>query len=323
MWNVRNYMLDEIEKSGGFVNTHGHFDRAFTINESRLAETHALMERKWEMNNHLKKQSSIEDYAVRIERAVKVMISQGVRICATFIDVDPLSQLRAMEAAHIVRDRYADQITLLLANQTLCGVISKEGRKWFDMSLDYVDIVGGLPSRDRPDDAKHIDILLQTGKDTGKPVHVHIDQENNPNEHDVELLARKTIEHGMEGQVVAVHSISLAAQPPRDRRNIIALMRDAGLSVVCCPSAALSMRPMPLTAILHNSIAPVPELLQAGIPVALGADNIADIYCPMVDGDLYTELRLLSEACRFYDLQKLIQIATTFGRQILQQPSHG
>lgn len=319
MWNVQDYLINEIQKAGGFVNAHGHFDRAFTLTQERLPDTHASLERKWELNDDLKLRSSVEDYVTRIERAVEVMIAQGVRLCATFIDVDPLSELRAIQAATLVRERHADQITFLIANQTLRGVLSTDARYWFERALDYVDIIGGLPSRDRPNLADHIHVLLQAAQDTGKPVHVHIDQENNPNERDTEVLARKTIEYGLEGQVVAIHAISVAAQHPNSRRNILALMRDAGLSVVCCPSAALSMRSLPMTAVIHNSIAPVPEMLEAGIPVALGVDNIADIYCPLVDGNLYIELRLLADACRFYDMQKLIQIATVFGRQVLKQ----
>ena len=72
-----------------------------------------------------------------------------------------------------------------------------------------------------------------------------------------------------------------------------------------------------LTAPLHNSIANVPEMLTAGITVALGIDNIADFYLPFVDGDLWIEMRMLMEACRYYDFNNLIKIATANGRQIL------
>ena len=47
------------------------------------------------------------------------------------------------------RDHYADQITVKFANQTLKGVIDPEARKWFDIGAQMVDIIGGLPKRDR------------------------------------------------------------------------------------------------------------------------------------------------------------------------------
>ena len=69
---------------------------------------------------------------------------------------------------------------------------------------------------------------------------------------------------------------------------------------------------------VHNSIANVPEMLEAGVLVGLGVDNIADFYEPFVDGDMWTELRLLQEACRYYDLDELVKIASTNGAKILQ-----
>jgi len=299
-----------IDDAGGFVNAHAHFDRAFTLTPERLHLTSAPMTEKWVLNNDLKRTSTIDDYIDRIERAVLHMLQQGVRSCMTFVDVDPLTGLRALEAARIVRERYAQVMTLAIANQTLSGVLDPAARALFNSALDYVDIVGGLPSRDASNEEQHLDVLLSAARATGKAVHVHVDQANSPFERETELLARKVIEYGLEGRVAAVHAISLGAHLAEYRRETYHLMREAGLTVVVCPSAALSMKALPYTAPIHNAIAPVPELLDAGINVALGTDNISDIYCPMNDGDLYTELRILADACRFYDISALIAIAT-------------
>jgi hypothetical protein len=40
----------------------------------------------------------------------------------------------------------------------------------------------------------------------------------------------------------------------------------------------------------------------AGVRCYLGVDNIHDLFMPMVDGDIWTECRMLMEACRFYDI---------------------
>ena len=57
---------------------------------------------------------------------------------------------------------------------------------------------------------------MRIAKDQGKRLDVHVDQENNPFESETELLALKTIEHGLEGRVSAVHAISVAAKPKED-----------------------------------------------------------------------------------------------------------
>lgn len=311
---LKDAILRLIREKGGWINCHAHFDRSFTVNPETLALSHELMEKKWTLVDDMKKSSSEEDYFSRIDQSVALMIGQGVTACATFIDVDAVSELRAIKAAASVKKKYAGKFELKLINQVLKGVLDPEARIWAEKALEYADIIGGLPSRDRPHPEAHLDVLFSWAKETGKMVHVHIDQEHNPQEHDTELLAKKTIEHGLEGKVVAVHAVSVAAQPAAYRREIYALIKAAGISVVCCPSAALSMKQPDATSHLHNSILPVAELLGAGVTVALGTDNISDIYQPFVDGDMYGELRILAEANRYYDIDALVAIATVNGK---------
>src|ERR671937_212834 len=105
------------------------------------------------------------------------------------------------------------------------------------------------------------------------------------------MLARKTIEYGLEGRVSAVHAISVSAKPAIEQDRIIRLLKDAGVSVIVCPSAALSMKQLEMQAPLHNSIAPVPKLLDAGGPVYLGIDYVNGFFMPLADGVLGFETR--------------------------------
>ena len=53
------------------------------------------------------------------------------------------------------------------------------------------------------------------------------------------------------------------------------------------------------------------------LTVAIGSDNIHDIYKPFANGDMMFELRLLLEACKIYDVDQLVAIATTNGKKVL------
>ena len=108
----------------------------------------------------------------------------------------------------------------------------------------------------------------------------------------------------------AVHAISVSAKPAHEQDRIVRLLKDAGVSVIVCPSAALSMKQLDMQGPLHNSIAPVQKLLDAGVPVYLGVDNVYDLFMPLVDGDLWFECRLLMEACRFYDIDRVAKLVT-------------
>ena len=88
-----------------------------------------------------------------------------------FVDIDPMTEDRAIRAGIRAREHYADQITVKFANQTLKGVIDPEARKWFDIGAEMVDIIGGLPKRDERDfgrAAEAFDILLRHRRGPGQ-----------------------------------------------------------------------------------------------------------------------------------------------------------
>ena len=133
------------------------------------------------------------------------------------------------------------------------------------------DVVGGLPSKDRPTPEKHLDIIMRIAREQNKRLDVHVDQENNPFENETEMLARKTIEYGLEGRVSAVHAISVSAKPAIEQDRIIRLLKDAGVSVIVCPSAALSMKQLDMhgpAAQLDRPGAEAPRRGRAGLPRA-------------------------------------------------------
>jgi len=69
--------------------------------------------------------------------------------------------------------------------------------------------------------------------------------------------------------------------------------------------------------VTHNAITPIDEMVPLGLTVAIGSDNICDVYKPFSDGDMMTELRFLLEATHFYNVDDLVDIATVNGRKII------
>ena len=112
-------------------------------------------------------------------------------------------------------------------------------------------------------------------------------------------------------KISLVHCISLSCQEEDYIVNQANRMKKLGVDVIVCPSAAISMKQNNSAyAPVHNSIAPVEILLNQNVNVKLGIDNISDLFMPLVDGDLWFETRLLMEATRIYDFEKIIKIVS-------------
>lgn len=319
--NLKSFLKKRIQEKGGWVNSHMHADRAFTITpkDFDIYQKQTLIE-KWDTVDRLKHSMTTDDYYRHFCLATERMIEQGVTAMGSFVDIDPICEERAVRAALRAKAVYHNDITIKLVNQTLKGVIEKEARYWFDKGADLVDIIGGLPRRDERDYGKggeHLDILMMTGKMLSKMVHVHVDQFNSQEEKETELLADKAIEHTMQGNVVAIHSISITAHPISYRKSLYQKMQDAELMVIACPFAWIDSPRREDHGPTRNALTPVDELSNAGIAVALGTDNISDYMLPFSDGDIWEELKLLVTGCRYTDLDNIVAIATTNGRKVL------
>jgi cytosine/adenosine deaminase-related metal-dependent hydrolase len=318
-WDLKTQMLEAIKEKGGFVNCHAHFDKAYYITREGLEKSNLAMEAKWNLSDDIKRSSTVEQIKVRIRRALDMLVSQGCKLTCTFVDAYEAVGHKAIDAALAVKEEYKNKITMLIVSQPLGGLIDDKARVLYEEITAKADIAGGLPSKDRPNDEKHLDYLFEIAKKLNKPVHVHIDQENNPNERDSEKLIRAVEKHNYKNRTVAIHAVSISAQSKEYRIKIYKKFAELGIAVVVCPSAMLSQQQFDeFTAPLHNSIANIPEMIQSGVLVGLGLDNICDFYLPFVDGDMWTEMRMIQETCRYHDFDNLVKIASENGAKILR-----
>ena len=306
----------KIRYAGGYVNAHSHLDRAYTDDKFTPEEKTCFLEEKWKLVDRIKNTSSYKDYKDRINHVLDMQISFGVATVCSFIDIDPVVSLKAIIAAREIREKRKD-IKLVLANQTLKGVLDPQGEHLIRNNAPFLDIIGSLPSADKGREEEHLDFVMNLAKQHNKLVHVHVDQLNCPSEKQTELLARKTIEHGMEGRVTAVHALSLACHPKSYRNEVYKICKDANLMFVSCPSAWIDHQRKEELLPWHNALTPVDELLYHDLIVAVGTDNIEDVYKPYCNGDPLFELRILLEAFKIYDDTTLMKLATTNGNKVL------
>ncbi|MBD3300038.1 MAG: amidohydrolase family protein, partial [Candidatus Moranbacteria bacterium] len=222
-----------------------------------------------------------------------------------------------LKAALALKEKYKKKIDLQIGFQTLFGILDKKERRIYEKNLEHADYISGLPSADRPNFNKSLNVFCDLAKQTGKSLALHIDQEFNPKEKDSLKFAKAVIKKGLFNKTTIIHGVSIAAQTPKTRKEIYKHLKAGQISIVVCPGAALSMKMLNQKAYLSNSIAPVRELIENGINVGLGTDNIHDFFMPLAQGDMWFELKMLAEACRYYDISKLAEIASKNGLKIL------
>jgi len=302
--------------TNGFINCHAHIDRAGTIKYTDQAYITKNLEQKWDLVNTVKSKLTEEQYYDGIYLACLSQKRHNVRKLISFIDLDSTVGTKALNAAVMAKEELSKiGFELYIGNQTVGG-FTQQNLKLFEDNVEHLDFLGGLPKSDK-DPNRHLDILFSTAKSTGKKVHVHVDQLNTSEEQETEWLALRTIQHGLQDKVVAVHSISLACHRKDYRHYVYEICKDAGLQFVSCPSAWIDHQRSERLSPTHNSLTPIDEMLEWGLTVGIGTDNIEDIYKPYCNGDMMFELRLVLEAYKIYNDRVLIDLAYNNGQKIL------
>jgi cytosine/adenosine deaminase-related metal-dependent hydrolase len=329
-------LFSAIDGLGGMLNAHLHLDRAGTLHQpeppdgwqSLGAHSHAPLSEKHALIARLHEGPAFnrEDIVTRVGSCLDVMVEAGTRRADTFVDVAPdRVKLSALEALLEVKEARRGDIDLRVGAYAPFGFKDSDPARFelLARAAEKADFIGSLPERDdRSFYPSHIGFyehcrrLLRLSAELRKPLHLHLDQRNDPSERATEVLAEAVAEFGAadfiedEPMVWAVHAISPSAYDDARFEALVEQLVRNDIGVICCPSAALGMRQLrPLLTPTHNSIARVLEMAAAGVHVRLGSDNIADVFSPSTTSDLTDELYLLSGALRFYDVGLLASFA--------------
>lgn len=307
---MKDFFLSTVKNKGGFRCNHAHFDKAYLITPQRLQKAQASLQDKWKLYRELKENYTEEDLFYRMSKCMNKMVEQDVKYVKTFVDADSIVGLKCINVARKVKEVFGEVIKMDIAIQPLEGLDDPQSRDMFVQACGLADVIGGLPDRDKNPE-KHIRFIFQLAQSMDKPVDIHVGQNNIPCEKETEMVLDILEEMQIKQKVSLVHCISLNCQSKEYIHKQAYRMKKANVSVIVCPSAAISMKQQhQVMSPTHNSIAPIMDLVECGVDVKLGIDNIEDLFMPLVDGDMWFESRILMEAIRCYDIDLISNIVT-------------
>lgn len=325
-------ILKDVAKHGGFYNAHAHLDRAGTLDGKYLAHigTNSLeasnlpLSVKQDLVGDLHRGLAYtpDDLYRRMKDQIERQIAFGVTRFDTNIDATPdlpENGMLAINTALRLKEEYKDQIKIRIAPTPIFG-FKKDDRdsrdRWevFREAAKACDFLSLLPEKDdyagtnsdgRIGFKRHLKWGLDLAEELGMEVQFHLDQMNLPQESGtmrlLEVLEAYRLPKRPDGSPSTwiIHGISVSAKDEQYFVTVCEKMRECNVGVICCPSAALSMRQIrSVVAPTHNSIARVPEFIKMRIPVRLGTDNIEDVFVPMGNGDMLTEVMEASASLR-------------------------
>lgn len=173
------------------------------------------------------------------------------------------------------------------------------GRRLADLIAASDGLIGGVT---RPTGGLHggalaeidalLDRLFGLARARDLDVDLHVDETGDPAATSLDAVARATLRHGYEGRVTCGHCCSLALQPDAQASDTIARVAQAGIRVVTLPTVNMYLQDRRRGRTPRwRGVAPVQELMAAGVPVAVAGDNCRDAFYAYGDHDMLDTVR--------------------------------
>ena len=297
---------------------HAHLDKALTVDRgaTRLNGLREAVE-QW---HRMLPDIDGRDIRDRAERALRQYAAAGVTAIRTHVDVPPDGDaLRGVRALLELRDAVADLITLqvvpLISPATALPVVeaaAKEG----------VDLLGGVPHL-ADDPAAETTRLLDVAERAGLGLDLHTDETLDlTGRLDLADLAGQVLARGLQGRVTASHCVRLSMLPRERLAEALDRVAEARISVVVLPQTNLFLQGRDHGHSVPRGIAPVRAMLDAGITVAAGGDNLRDPFNAVGRADPLEAASLLVSAAHLHPHEALDAV-TTGVRAALGLPAAG
>jgi cytosine deaminase len=307
----------------GFVDPHLHLDKA--LSRSELPEEQESLASAIAASRRVKAGWTEDAIEARAARAVEMALRAGTTVLRTHVDVDPVIGLRGFHALLRVRERFAGRARIQIVAFPQEG-LADGVEAMLDRALrEGADVPGGIPARER-DPRAHIDRIFALARAHDTDIDMHVDESDDPADLSLEYLAEKTVAEGYEGRVVAGHCTSLAALPRPVLDRVLGKVKAAGISVVTLPSTNLHLQGREDAPPVRRGLAPVRRLLEAGVNVVYGSDNIRDPFTPFGNARMLELGLLLAHAAHLgtsAGLRAIVQMATHHGAAALRLPDYG
>ncbi len=297
--------------SAPFIEPHIHLDTTLTAGEPEWNQSGTLFEgiQRWAQR---KETLTHEDVKTRAKTALKWQIAQGIQHVRTHVDVtDP--SLTALKALLEVKEEMADYVDLQLVAFPQEGINSyPSGAELMEEALKMgADVVGGIPHFEftREYGVASMKTAFDLAEKYDRLVDIHCDEIDDEQSRFVEVVAAEAYERGLGSRVTASHTTAMGSYNDAYTYKLFRLLKLSNINFVANPLVNIHLQGRFDTYPKRRGITRVKELLEAGLNVSFGHDDIFDPWYPLGTGNM---LQVLHMGIHVSQLMGYEQIVNSF-----------
>ncbi len=297
--DVSDWQGEELDVKGSlvsapFIEPHIHLDTTLTAGEPEWNQSGTLFEgiQRWSQR---KETLTHEDVKERAKKALKWQIAQGIQHVRTHVDVtDPT--LTALKALLEVKEEMAPHVDLQLVAFPQEGILSyPSGAELMEEALKMgADVVGGIPHFEftREYGVSSMKIAFDLAEKYDRLVDIHCDEIDDEQSRFVEVVAAEAYERGLGSKVTASHTTAMGSYNDAYTYKLFRLLKMSEINFVANPLVNIHLQGRFDTYPKRRGITRVKELLEAGMNVSFGHDDIFDPWYPLGTGNMLQVLHM-------------------------------
>jgi cytosine/creatinine deaminase len=312
---------DVIDAEGGlvlppFIEPHIHLDTTLTAGEPMWNVSGTLFEgiERWAERKQF---LTHEDVKTRAKKALKMQMAQGIQHVRTHVDItDP--KLTALKAMLEVKEEMAPWVDIQLVAFPQEGILSyPNGVELLEESIKMgVDVVGGIPHYEftREYGVESVKKVFELAAKYDLPIDFHCDEIDDEQSRFLEVVAAEAYRYGNGEKVTASHTTAMHSYNNAYTSKLFRLLKLSNINFVANPLVNIHLQGRFDTYPKRRGVTRVKELLEAGINVCFGHDDIFDPWYPLGTGKMLQVLHMGLHVCQLmgYDqIMDSIQLITT------------
>lgn len=283
-----------------FVEPHVHLDTTQTAGDPHWNQSGTLFEgiARWAER---KATLTTEDVKARAWRTLKWQIANGIQHVRSHVDVsDPT--LTALKAMLEVKQQVAPWVDLQLVAFPQEGILSyPQGEALLEEALRLgADVVGAIPhfefTREYGIESLHIAFALAQKYD--RPIDVHCDEIDDEQSRFVETVAALAHRDQWGSRVTASHTTAMHSYNGAYTARLFRLLTLSGINFVANPLVNIHLQGRFDDYPKRRGITRVKEMVEQGINVCFGHDDVLDPWYPLGTGNMLQVLHMGLHVCQ-------------------------
>ncbi|MDJ0596399.1 MAG: amidohydrolase family protein [Pleurocapsa sp. MO_226.B13] len=297
----------------GLVDAHIHLDKALLLD--RYPAVEGSFSEALQKTLQAKQEYTIADIQTRAKTILERAIAFGTTTMRTHVEVDPILQLKSLEALLALKKEYAWGISLQLAIFAQEGITNQPGTIGLlrEAMVRGGDVIGSAPYVD-PNPQENIRLVFQIAQEFDCDVDFHLDFLDDDAPLLLPIVIEETLKHNWQHRVCLGHMTKLAGLTPTELDTLIPALKKAGIAILALPATDLYMMARQDTHNVRRGVAPIHRLAESGIKVGLATNNVQNLFTPFGDGDLLKICTLLAQVLQLGTIashQLCLEMATS------------